>query len=569
MKLAVVIATTLAAQAAYASTVLTNTDEVRACAPHGHGFLVGTGGGLALTDERGEQQKVWTAVDGLPATRIDSIETINGALWVGTEKGGAEVKLDRGTLRVVRTMGTTAMRDVIAFRGTTYAATEQGVLTADLAAPVAMKGGNAKQRLNVRALAVVSGQLYAGTAAGLYRLDGDRFVHLAYTSETDAADIMSMYAEGTLLWIATVGGLYSYDKSTLVAYGGGELRRVTFLDGKITVASVGGGVLVVDRTRLVKSKALSDLVMTQAIDTNCAGGLDGLWVRTDDAWVHPIANGGLPGNDVSALAADGEALWVGMFDHGVARYANGGWMRITSERLDRRVNAMLVDKTPTGTRVWVATATGVSTIDMTSNTTYAVTELGKADGLPARGALSLVKMKDGRILAGTMHGAVILGRGRPQHIGIKQGINTTNVWAVAEDANGDLWLGTTTGLYRGRPDDPKWTRYAIATGEIKDDWVMALTVDPTSGAVFAGTYKGGVTRFDNTKVTQLGGGWINPSGLAWRDGSLFASTMEGLRVGDGSSSRWTTTTYAARDTTATARVGNRMWVATRRGITAP
>jgi pimeloyl-ACP methyl ester carboxylesterase len=56
---------------------------------------------------------------------------------------------------------------------------------------------------------------------------------------------------------------------------------------------------------------------------------------------------------------------------------------------------------------------------------------------------------------------------------------------VAEDAQGDIWLGTTTGLYRGRSDGATWTRYSVATGALKDDWVMALTTDPTNGAVFA------------------------------------------------------------------------------------
>ncbi len=232
------------------------------------------------------------------------------------------------------------------------------------------------------------------------------------------------------------------------------------------------------------------------------------------------------------------------------------WKRIESPKIDHRINALLVD----GNKLWVATASGIAVIEGSS-----ITQLTKTDGLPSRGILGLAKLADGRILAGTSAGAAIIENGRATAIGAKQNLEAKNVWAVAQDADGWIWLGTTTGLFRGKADDTAWTRYSVATGHLTDDWVMALAVK--GNAIWVGTYKGGVTRFDGAIATRLGDGWINPGGLSWIGDTLFASTMEGLRTGDGTSATWTSITGSpGKDTTATARVGDTLVVSTRRGL---
>ena len=308
------------------------------------------------------------------------------------------------------------------------------------------------------------------------------------------------------------------------------------------------------------------LAMAQSIAERngaaCAGGLDGLWLRPKpkDAWTAAVRPAGPPANDISVIAADGAKLWVGTFDHGLAILDGGTWKRFEHAQLDRRINALLVD----GKKLWVATAAGLTVIEGT-----AVHQLAKADGLPARGILSLAKLRDGRILVGTSAGAAIVGEGRPLHIGNKQGLEAKNVWAVAEDADGWIWLGTTTGLFRGKADDTAWTRYSVATGQLRDDWVMSIA--KKDRAIWVGTYKGGVARFDPTDAgviaTPVGDGWINPGGLRWIDNSLYASTMEGVRIGDGSTAAWTTLDrLPGKDTTAAVRMGDTLYVSTRRGL---
>jgi ligand-binding sensor domain-containing protein len=304
--------------------------------------------------------------------------------------------------------------------------------------------------------------------------------------------------------------------------------------------------------------------------------LDGFWLRPKfgAVWLAaPPTEAGLPSNDVSALAVDGGRLWVGTFDKGLAVHERGKWRLVAHPDLDGRINAILVEpRAGKSARIWVGTAAGLMSLD--GPDAKNVTRLTRRDGLPGRSVLSLARLHDGRIIAGTSTGAVIVDSGRAVPVG-PAGTDIGNVWAVAEDADGMLWLGTTTGVWRG-PSTAEgkidrgtaWTRLSVASGQLSDDWVMGIVAHESS--VFVGGYKGGVVRFDldGMKATRIGDGWVNPSGLAWDGKSLLVSTQEGLRIGDGSGAWETVSGLPGKDVTASVRIGDVRWVATRRGLVA-
>jgi ligand-binding sensor domain-containing protein len=572
--------TLVAAIANAAIAVYTNTTEVRACLPlDDGGFLVGTGGGLVWTDASGAQKRVWTKLDGLPATRIDGIEMVDGEMWIGTEHGGLRAKLENGQLVLGNGVGAVSVRDVVKFGNAIYVATNDGVRVEQHkgprvpnSAPVPFKGGsNTRGRARVSSLAIADGALWAGTEGGLYKMRNGAFELVTIASGSNI--VTALYGDGKTLWIATSNGLYTREGAKVRAYGSGNLRAVTKIDGAIVAVGLGGGYVTVDRGRLVRYKDMPKVSMVQALTERngavCTGGLDGLSLRSAaKTWTSVAATKSIQANDISALAVDGETLWVGSFDKGLAKLEKGVWTKVDSKKLDYRINAILVE--PRGkmrSRIWVATANGISIVEQSSHQP-SVSEITKAEGLPARGVLSLARLRDGRILAGTMHGAAIIADGaRPVSIGLKQNLEVKNVWAVAEDSQGYLWIGATTGVYRGKPDDSGWTRYSVATKHLRDDWVMALAV--RDNEVYVGTYKGGLTRFDlgTTPVaTQLGEGWINPGGLRWDSGTLYAATMNGLKSTDGRGDWSSSTTYTIDDTTATERVGELLFIASRRGV---
>ncbi len=93
-----------------------------------------------------------------------------------------------------------------------------------------------------------------------------------------------------------------------------------------------------------------------------------------------------------------------------------------------------------------------------------------------------------------------------------------------------LWLGTTTGLYRGHAGDVEWQRFAGVTGALQNDWVTALAVH--GGKLYVGTYSGGIVRLVGTAATQVAPGWVNPGGLTLVGDRLYAATQDGLRASD-------------------------------------
>ena len=584
----------IAMAAALVSVVHTDTHEVRVCAPLGDGALVGTAGGLVRVDGRGAERAVWTAHDGLPGTRIESIVRDGDGYWIGTDAGGARVHLAGDALVIDRSVAGAAMRDVVRHGGVLYAATARGVLKLGASGNgtvMPWKGRGPAGRERVAALASSDGSLWAGTAAGLFVLRGGRLERVALEGAHASAAITSLHAEpasgsgatatAARLWIATSDGLFVRDAAGTRRIGGSELVRVTAVDGAIVVSGLGDGLLRVDRGRLVAlAGAPRALTLAQAVAEHagaaCAGGHDGLWLRakTGAAWTAAAARPvGLPSNDVSALAVDGDRLWVGTFDQGLVVRERGAWDVVAHPDLDGRINALLVEpRTGASARIWVATAAGLMTIERTGRTT-SVARLTRRDGLPGRGVLSLARLRDGRIVAGTSTGAVIVRDGRPVPVG-PPGTEIGNVWSVAEDADGMLWLGTTTGVWRGPStiEDKvdrggAWKRFSVATGELVDDWVMAIA--PRGRAVWVGGYKGGVVRFelDGMKATAIGGGWVNPGGLTWDGDVLVASTQEGLKTGDGANAVWTDVTgLPGKDVTAVVRVAGKRWIATRRGV---
>lgn len=579
------------AAALVVQTVHTDTREVRACAPLADGALVGTGGGLMRVDVRGRQTKLWTASDGLPGTRIEMVERDGDGdgWWIGADDGGARVRVVGGKLVVDRRVAGGAMHDVVRHGGVLYAATWKGVMKLGASGngvAIPFKGGVAgakAARLRVAAVASADGSLWAGTAAGLFVLRGGVMESVTLPGAHASAGVTSLLADGDALWIATSDGLFVRDSDGARRVGEGAMTQVAKIGGAVVVAGLGSGLQKVDRGRLVRlDGAPRGMALTQAVSEHdgalCAGGLDGLWLKPKfgAVWLAaPATDAGLPSNDVSALAVEGARLWVGTFDKGLAVHERGTWRVVAHPDLDGRINAILVEQHVAGknARVWVGTAAGLMSLD--GPDAKNVTRLTRRDGLPGRSVLSLAQLHDGRVIAGTSTGAVIVDAGRAIPVG-PAGTAIGNVWAVAEDVDGMLWLGTTTGVWRG-PSTAEgkvdrgaaWARLSVASGHLSDDWVMGIVAHERS--VFVGGYKGGVVRFDldgdgGLKATRIGDGWVNPSGLAWDASELLVSTQEGLRIGDGASAWETVAGLPGKDVTATVRIGDVRWIATRRGL---
>jgi ligand-binding sensor domain-containing protein len=251
-------------------------------------------------------------------------------------------------------------------------------------------------------------------------------------------------------------------------------------------------------------------------------------------------------------------LVVGTFDRGVAIYEDGRWTTLDDDAIDPQVNA-LADAG--GGRFWVATARGLHRVGAGSVETWA-----QKHGLPHENVLSLATTRNGELLVGTHSGVAIIDEsGDARSLG--QRARSWATWAIAEGPDGEIWLGTTQGLIRWKKDG-RWDHLSMLSGHLSDNWVTALVFE--GDELHVGTYAGGVDTLSRDGQTfrgqALGGGRVNPGGLSVVDGQLYAATMKGVLVRrDG---KWT----AAReqgvfeDATAVLETDDGTWVASRRGL---
>ncbi|WP_460503132.1 two-component regulator propeller domain-containing protein, partial [Hymenobacter agri] len=109
----------------------------------------------------------------------------------------------------------------------------------------------------------------------------------------------------------------------------------------------------------------------------------------------------------------------------------------------------------------------------------------------------------GLLLLGLLALLLLLTRpARAQQVFLRQfgptdGLRAPFIYALAQDQQGYLWLGTGDGLVRY--DGSRFVTFTHADG-LAEDFVVSLREDPTTGALWVGHYQGGIS------VKQTAGG---------------------------------------------------------------
>jgi ligand-binding sensor domain-containing protein len=558
--------------------VFTSTADVHACQPLTDGrVLAATSGGLVLYGPDLETERIWTSFDALPGTDVRALTVSRDgtAVWVGGEDGvavlhrtGQEAWALRRVASVRSVGALIATGDgrllVGAAGGLVVLDAERGVELARHELPRDRARG---PRQFVTSLAGGRARLHLGTSgAGLWTWNGSDL-------RPSSAELPSPYvhalaaADGRVL-AGTVGGLVQIGRAAPVSTA--EVRALLRVEGGWLAGTMGEGLRRLDEVTGVEAPVAFPALHVTALgregETTCVGTTEGMFVRRapHDAWRRARVTGP-PSNDISALALDGERLWVGTFDRGLAWLENGRWTMVSG--IDERVNGLAVERHAEGSRLWVATARGLASVE-----NGRVRVRRHADGLPADDVHAVTALHGGGVLAGTARGAAIVRGSRVETL-VKTGAPAEATWAVGQGAGGSLWLGTTNGLYRYRAGAPV-RRFSVAGGHLWDNWVTSIAVEDTS--IWVGTYAGGVSRLafgarDAVSAEPwAGNAHVNPAGLSLFQGRLWAATMEGLMYfqptgGDGA---WRVAGGDAPGRDVTAMVHDRRWrwVASRSGL---
>lgn len=276
------------------------------------------------------------------------------------------------------------------------------------------------------------GFIWFGTAEGLSRFDGVRFVNYGAAQGLPSNYVTDVLeTKGGVFWVATGGGLCRFDPS-----GSGATR---FIPAPLAGAgaNTAPSVLYEDPSGGVWCGSASG-----------DGGLfhldpaDGVFRRSD-----------LPMGDpaVTAILVDRRgALWVGGPDGLVRRERDGTTTRPSAGNGlagDAYVMALLEDREG---RVWVGTRKELVCFEEGAEPRVGakMRAYGVRDGLPAPRIESLLQTSDGTLWVGTTQG---LARWTPGEIGVgrsfesftlAQGLSARTVGALAEDRDGNLWVGT-------------------------------------------------------------------------------------------------------------------------------
>jgi hypothetical protein len=563
---------------------LTDLDDARACLPlPAGGVAVGTGGGLAVVS-RDRQVRTLTALDGLPDTRVHALAADGDVLWVGTDGGAAQVTLTP-QLSVRRTVAVTGapVHAVLATSTGVYLGTWGAGLfrvPSREAPPEAVPAAGGGQR--IAALAEHGGSLYVAYADGpLARLESGKAVPVVDAPAHGQALAAVAASDGRAeLVLGDLEGLFRAGQGVTPVASVDARGLAQGPGGTLLVATYGSGLLAGPIHGALRREAgVPGLVNGVAVrgDVRCAATTEGVFVGTGKRGYEKVTLGGLPSNDVTVVEGHGARVVVGTFDRGAAIVDGDGISPVQGLEPTEAINAAAWQESSGGATLWLGTARGIVRVAPDGT----LRRLRSADGLPSSSVRSLLVRSDGRLLVGTDEGAALVDgehvepvvprRKKKGPAPLASPMHAT--WAVAESADGTIWLGTNVGLYYGKGG--AFRRVALATGDLADDWVTALAIRGSD--VFVGTYAGGVTRLRPSgraggalEHAHLGGGCINPGGLTLMGDQLLAATMEGLLVrpaGDDRAS-WTVKAGATpgRDVTSARRVGDMLWVASRRGI---
>ena len=282
---------------------------------------------------------------------------------------------------------------------------------------------------------------------------------------------------------------------------------------------------------------------------------------------------GLNDANISAIATDGDDVWVGSWTGGLARFTHSTGQRTVFREGPRSLLSLRVrDIETVGEYIWVGTDRGLSvyalassrwrheltigneqepiplaTIESVGGTVYAGTlgrGLWRDDGSgwqQFEGALpgmfiTALQVVDDTLWIGTIDLGLValdLATGAIRSFDeINPDLGPQNVTDIVPGAAGSLWITTFgAGVYRWQPADNRVSHFSTGGGELPDDWVLSAAAG--DHGIYFGTFGGGVARYSHP-----GGTWsvislrhglpsLNVAVVTAARGSVYFGTLGG------------------------------------------
>ena len=504
--------------------------------------------------------QTWGRTEGLPQVSVMGIlQDRSGYLWIATQEGlarfdGIEFEVfDRRNSEEITVNYLVALEE--GPDGSIWAATEGGGLIRHRGGEIRVFGASHGAGLDfVESLAVAGdGSLWIGTATGLVRLREDRFEPVAEGAlQGDHVTALETGAQGQI-WIGTRDrGLFVLDGDDPVRLpAAADLEDVDVRcllatqDGALWIGTAGAGVF--RWTHQGAERVAGEAVGRSAVESLAQDAHGNLWIGTNDEGLlrytaagevarYGVAQG-LSHHRVSALHADREGnLWIGTFGGGLNRLRDGSFTAFTTvDGLSGDgIWSVLEDRDGS---LWVATEKGLDRIVGTRSVPFPGRE--RMLGLDV---LSLHQDREGILWVGTFGDGLFRRDGDGwRQLTPDDGLAGDKVYAMADDPDGGIWVGTRTGL--SRVDETGVHSFTAADG-LPQEIVRALHVD-REGQLWIGTQGGGLARFVDGEISRVDVGLEGVQQQVFAiheevDGTLWLGTTGGLvRISDGETTAYT------------------------------
>lgn len=375
------------------------------------------------------QWETFTTEDGLPSNRVQVIRFAqDGTVWIGTPAGAA-FRDAGGQWRIFTEregLPNSYVVDIcIAADGAIWVGTRGGVARLGLSGWLHHRNwpGMDDRGASIFALGE-DGQLWVGNDA-LYKFERGSW-HVAQGLDDVRGRLIDLFVDGKgHLWAVTAFQLLRYD---------GEVWEVIRPDRRMGLGfrsvspAQDGGVWAIMRSGVHRFDgqvwtALSTAEGLAQIESNperpsisiCEASDGSLWLGQVDGVMHVVdgeqrkytAADGIPGGPITVVAEDiGGQIWISSLLEGVAHFNGQRWRRVPG-----------------------------------------------ADEAQFNGVSRIFPANDGTVwLASPIDGAIHTDGFAWVRYTVQEGLPSTQVWDVAQDADGQLWFATSDGLGCYDPD---------------------------------------------------------------------------------------------------------------------
>ena len=487
-------------------------DSVRAIVQTADGYLwFATVGGLARFDGMN-----FTVFDGSDtpllnrSTLTAMLAAPDGSLWVGTGNNGLVRYRNGGfeKMAIPGLPGATVRALLADSRGVFWIGADGGLVRFDGGRVVPVFKG--AWEANVHAmLEYPAGTVWVGANNGLHRFQGgvERLFTTADGLPDDSVQGLAAGAGGAL-WIGTHGGgLSEYRQGRFRTYGQsdgfaptGVLGLLSDRDGALWIATDGAGVVRFAGGRFT-SYQTRDGLSNQVIRCLYEDHEGSLWMGTSGGGINRFKQPratmrtmreGLPSDSVRSVQQDHSGdIWLGT-GNGIARLQAAGGMVVYRQKDGLSRDLMFPVLRDRQDNLWAGSEEGV---------------LQRFRGEPKGRAQRewrfkppirmLFEQRDGRVWAGVGDSLIRFQGDFMAVFGKEQGLAAVPVTAMAEAADGALWVGTARGVQRF--GDGQFGPVLARPGGRQT--VYSMHVD-AAGRVWAQT-NSGLNRIDGTHFTAF------------------------------------------------------------------